>query len=210
MLNGLVEFLKDNATLAIMGAGLILSFCCSVCYRILWQDVVRPRWGKRKRWRNLEIHPLYCKGIGHPNDQEWHVGAFVMTSNDRGFLTEFFLENTKRVDDALARPVVAPCVKPGSTVIGYKLLTYYPDGLQNRSGLMHRYAKEHGCRPSWELAVSKSAGDWKNCLDRTESGVLTGKYGDFISSVPSSKKLKDEKKAFVKEWKGQCRGKSDE
>ena len=193
-----------------MGASLILTFCCSVCYRILWQDVIHPRWCKRKGWKSLEIHPLYCKGIDFPSDREWHIGALVMTSNDQGFLTEFFLENTKRVDEALARPVVSPCVKPGSTVIGYKLLTYYPDCLRNRSGLMHRYEKEHRCRPGWELAVSKSTDDWENCLDGTESGVLTGNYGDFISSVPSSKKLKEQKKSFVKEWKDQCRGKSDE
>lgn len=210
MVNNFVEFLKSNATLVAMGSGVFLTLWYSVCYCVLWKDIIRPWWYKRKKWTSLEIHPLYCKGIDSPSDQEWHVGALVMTSNNRGFLTEFFLENTKRVDDALARPVVSPCVKPGSTVIGYKLLTYYPNCLQNRRWLMHRYEKEHEYHPSWELAVSKSTGDWENCLDGTESGVLTGKYGDFISSVPSSKKLKEEKKAFVKEWKGQCRGKSDE
>ena len=209
MVNNFVEFLKGNAPLVIMGAGLVLTFCYSVCYCVLWKDVVRPWWYKRKRWGSLDIHPLYCQAIDSPNDQVWHVGAFVMTSNDQGFLTEFFLENTKRVDDALGRPVVAPCVKSGSTVIGYKLLTYYPDCLQNRSGLMPRYEKEHRCRPSWELAVSKSSEDWETCLDGAEDGVF-GKYGDFLPAVPSPKKLKDEKKSFVKEWKDRCSGKSDE
>ena len=197
MVNNLVEFLKSNLPLVIMGAGLVLTFCYTVCYCVLWKDVVRPRWYKRKRWESLEIHPLYCKGMDSPSDQEWHIGALVMTSNDRGFLTEFFLENTKRVDDALARPVVSPCIKSGSMVIGYKLLTYYPDCLQNRSRHMHRYEKDRGCRSSWKLAVSESSEDWGTCLDGTEGGVLTGKYGDFLPAIPSPKKLKDEKKSWL-------------
>ena len=148
MVNSFVEFWEGNATLVIMGAGLVLTFCYYVCYCVLWKDVVRPRWYKRKRWESLEIHPLYCKRIDSSSDQKWHVGALVMTSNDPGFLTEFFLENTKRVDDALGRPVVSPYVKPGSTVIGYKLLTHDSDCLQNRKSLMTRYEREYRCLSS--------------------------------------------------------------
>ena len=136
------------------------------------------------------------------------MGALVITSNDHAFLTEFFLGNTERVNDALRRPVVAPCVKPGSTVIGYKLLAHYPNCLQNRSGLMPKYEREYGCRSSWELAVSKSSEDWKTCLEGTEVGVLTGKHGGFLPAEPSPKKLKDEKKSFIKKWKDRCSGKS--
>ena len=209
MVSNLVEFLKDNVALVI-SAGFVLTFCYSVCYCVLLKDVVRPWWDKRKSRKNFEIHPLYCKGVDSSSDQEWHVRALVITSNDRGFLTEFFLENTKRVDDALGRPIVSPYIKSGSTVIGYKLLTHYPDCLQNRSALMPRYEKEHRCRPSWALAVSKSSEDWETCLEAPEIGVLTGKYGDFLPTVPSAKKLKEEKKSFVKEWKDRCSGKSDE
>ena len=210
MLNSLAEFLKNDATLGIMSAGLILTFCYYICYCMLWKDIVRPRWHKRKSRKSLEIHPLYRKGIDSPNDQEWHVSALVMTSNDRKFLTEFFLENTKRVDEALERPIVSPYVKPGSTVIGYKLLPSHPDGLQNRNGLIPEYGKEHRCPCSWELAISKPSEDWRTCLEDTEDGVLTGKYGDFLPAVPSAKKLRDQKKSFVKEWKGRCSGKSSE
>ena len=210
MVNNFVEFLETNATLVIMGAGLVLTFCYYVCYCVLWKDVVSPWWYKRKRWESLEIHPLYCKRIDSSSDQEWHVGALVMTSNDPGFLTEFFLENTKRVDDALGRPVVSPYVKPGSTVIGYKLLTHDSDCLQNRKSLMTRYEREYRCLSSWELAVSKSSEDWKTCLEDTEIGVLTGKCGDFLPAVPSAKKLRDEIKSFIRQWKDRCSGKSDE
>lgn len=210
MLNDLAEFFKNNATLVITGAGLILTFCYYVCYCVLWKDIIRPRWLKRKRWDSFEIHPLYCKGIDSPSDQEWHVSTLVMTSNDREFLTEFFVGNTKRVDKALGRPVVFPCVKPGSTVIGYRLLTHYPNCFHDRKRLMPRYEKEYRYRPSWELAISKSSEDWEICLEEAESGVLTGKYGDFLPTVPSAKRLRDEKKSFVKEWRDRCSGKNDE
>ena len=209
MISNLVEFLTNNVALVI-SAGVVLTFCYSVCYCLLWKDVVRPWWYKRKRWESLEIHPLCRKRMDTPSDQEWHVGALIMTSNDRRFLTEFFLENTKRVDDALDRPVVSPCLKPGSTVIGYKLLTHYPEGFQSRKGLMPRYEKEYGYLPSWELAVSKSSEDWKTCLEDAETGVLNGKYGDFPPVLPSAKTLRKEIKSFIRQWKDKCSGKSDE
>ena len=198
MVSNLVEFLKDNLALVI-SAGFVLTFCYSVCYCVLWKDVVRPWWYKRKRWESLEIHPLYRRRMDTPSDQEWHVSALIMTSNDRGFLNEFFLKNIKRVDDALERPVVSPYLKPGSTVIGYKLLTHYPDGFQSGKGFMPRYEKEYGYRPTWEVAVSKSSEDWKICLEDTETGVLTGKYGDFLPALPSAKKLREEIKSFIRQ-----------
>ena len=199
-----IKFL-DNPTIMIASAGLVLTFC----YSILWKDVVNPRWRKRKGWKSLEIHPLYYRELDTPSGQEWIVGGFVMTSNNREFLTEFFLEDTRRVDDALQSPVVSPHVKPNSVVIGYKL-THYPDCPQNRSHLIPKYGTGYGYQPWWELAVSKCADDWKTRLKDRQVNIVTEGYEGFLPTEPSTKELKHEKKSFIKEWKDRCSGKSDE
>ena len=203
--NSVVKFLKDNLTVVLTVIGLVLTFF----YFILWKDVISPRWRRRKGWKSLEIHPLYYRQLDTPSSQEWIVGGFVMTSNNREFLTEFFLGDIQRVDAALQRPVVSPYVKPNSVVIGYKL-THYPDCPQNRSHLIPKFGIQYRDRPWWELAVSRSAEDWKSCLEDRKVNIVAERYDGFLPAEPTTKELKDEKKSFIKEWKNRCSGKSDE
>ena len=202
----MLDFLKNNPAPVI---GLALTFFYFILWNILWKDVISPRWRRRKGWKSLEIHPLYYRELDTPSGQEWIVGGFVMTSNNRDFLIEFFLGDIQRVDAELQRPIVSSYVKPNSVVIGYKL-THCPDCPQNRGHLIPRIGTGYYDPAWWEVAVSRSAEDWKNCLEDRKVNIVTERYEGFLPEEPTTKKLKDEKKFFRKEWKRKCSGKNDE
>lgn len=182
------------------------TFVLTLLYLILWKDFVVPWWRRRKRWKSLEIHPLYYKELDTPSGQEWLVGGFVMTSNNREFLIHFFLENVQRVDNELQTPIDSPRVKPNSVIIGYKL-THYPECPQNQSHLIPRSGIEYETHLWWELAVSESFENWATILKKVN--VSSDNYQDFLLGPPSSKQLKAEKKEFRKKWKNRRDGKSD-
>ena len=203
--NLVVKFLKENLPVVLTVIGLVIT----VFYLILWKDVISPWRRRRKGWKSLEIHPLYCRELDTPSGQEWIVGGFVMTSNNREFLTQFFLEDIQRVDDALKTPLNSYYAKPNSVVIGYKP-THYPDCPQNRNHLIPMSGIEYENCDWWELAVSRSAEDWERLLENSKVNIVTEDYKDFLPEEPTTKKLKDEKKSFRKEWESKCSGKSNE
>ena len=187
----------------------IATFALTLLYLILWKDFVMPWLRKRKGWKSLEIHPLHSKELDTPSDQEWLVGGFVMTSNDREFLIEFFLGDVQRVNNELQTPIDSPRVKANSVIIGYKL-THYPECPQNQRHLISKNGVEYGSYLWWELAVSESYDNWATILKNRKVNVSSDNYQDFLLGPPSPKQLKAEKKAFRKKWKNRRDGKSDE
>ena len=187
----------------------IATFALTLLYLMLWKDFVMPWLRRRKGWKSLEIHPLHSKQLDTPSGQEWLVGGFVMTSNDREFLIEFFLRDVQRVNNELQTPIDSPRVKANSVVIGYKL-THYPECPQNQRHLIPRNGEEYGHHLWWELASSESFEKWKAILKDRKVNVSSDNYQDFLLGPPSSKQLKAEKKSFIKKWKNRRDGKSDE
>ena len=186
----------------------IATFALTLLYLILWKDLVIPWWRRRKRWKSLEIHPLHSKELDTPSGQEWLVGGFVMTSNNRELLIEFFLGDIQRVNNELQKPIDSSCAKPNSVVIGYKL-THYPECPQNQRHLIPMNGMEYASYLWWELAVSESFENWGTILKNRKVNVSLDNYQDFLLGPPSPKQLKAEKKSFIKKWKNRRDGKSD-